>query len=497
MGILDLFRNKPSNVPHVPRRRSYSAASSVARYGDIRDSRGSADYELREALSVVRAKVRFLARNSGTMRRYLQLLDVNVVGEHGFRLQCRVKQADGSPKVDLNRRLEDAWDAWCESPTVCGQMSMVDLLRQAVRTWGRDGEVIWEIVSGSAYPDGIAINPIESDILDETLNQIYPPTGNEIRMGVEISGSGRPVAYHFLTSHPGDVSMWNDMTRSRHRRVPADRVIHIYFKDRPGQTRGEPPASATILGVKMLDGYREAETVGRRLRSALMGFFTKVLPTAPSIEGLADREDEDDNVFEMDMEPGRLKQLPPGVEFSEFSPGGSQTDYADFETQVKKDLSMGLGISNMSLGMETEGISYSTGRTIAIEDRDYYRTLQGFFVRRGMRPLFIKWLGAHVLMDDAAVLPSQVGRVRSSCKFRGRGWDWVDPSKDVKANAQALETYQTSLVQIAASRGMSRDDLLDEIADDLQALRDRRLTGQENGGNTDAKSSKENKNDSA
>lgn len=488
MGIFDFFKSKQpeSVVPHVPRRRSrgYSAASSIARYGDIRDSRGSADYELREALSTVRAKIRFMARNSGTMKRYLQLMAVNVAGTEGFKFQSRVRSVEGGGmSVSLNRRVEDAWAEWCEMPTSCGQMTMADLTWQAVRTWSRDGEVIWEVVKGRQYTHGVAVNPLEADMLDETKNEIYPPTGNEVRMGVEINRDGRPVAYHFLQEHPGDVTMWSDMTRSRHRRVPADRVIHIYLKDRPGQTRGEPPASATVLGVKMLDGYREAETVGRRLRSALMGFFTRDMPGSSQIDELTDREDEEDEVFEMDMEPGRLKQLPDGMQFNEFSPGGSQTDYADFETQVKKDLSMGLGISNMSLGMEVEGISYSGGRTITIEDRDYYRALQGFFIRRGMVPLFRKWLDAHNLMDDAAFRPSQKQRVLRGAKFRGRGWDWVDPSKDVKANAEALETYQTSLTQIAAQRGMSRDDLLDEIEDDRRAMEARGLTVRESGGN--------------
>lgn len=482
MGILDFFRGKSAAAS--PRKRGYSAASNIARYGDIRNSSGSADYELREALATVRNKIRFMARNSGTMKRYIQLMDMNVNGENGFTFQCRVKQANGEQAVALNDRVEEAWAAWCMSPTVCGQMEMTDLTKQMVRTWARDGEVIWEIVSGAEYPDGIAVNPIEADMLDETMNEIYPPTKNEIRMGVEINRKGRPVAYHFLMEHPGDVTMWSDMTRSRHRRVPADRVIHIYLKDRPGQTRGEPPAAATVLGVKMLDGYREAETTGRRLRSALMGFFTRERPGSSQLEEIADHEDEVDDVFEMNMEPGRLKQLPDGMEFKEFAPGGSVTDYADFETQVKKDLSMGLGISNMSLGMEVEGVSYSSGRTITIEDRNWYRVMQGFFIRRAMKPLFSKWVAAHNLMPEAAFTPTQRPRIIRSCKFRGRGWDWVDPAKDVRANAEALETNQTSLTQIAAQRGMSRDDLLDEIADDKRALESRGLTQPQSGGNS-------------
>ena len=53
---------KPTPAPVVvTKRRSYMAAQNVARYGDITASRGSADYELANSLSEVRAKARFLA----------------------------------------------------------------------------------------------------------------------------------------------------------------------------------------------------------------------------------------------------------------------------------------------------------------------------------------------------------------------------------------------------------------------------------------------------
>jgi len=461
----------PSNM------RGYAAASNVARYGDFTASRGSADYELLNGLTETRAKIRFLARNSASMKRYIQLLQVNVVGDQGFRFQSRVKKLEGGLNFSLNERVEDAFAAWAERASACGCLSLWDLEHQAVETWARDGEVIWEIVTGQEYTDGVAINPVEADVLDETLNTIYGPTRNEIRMGVEINALGRPVAYHFLTSHPGDGTWTSPMLRSRYRRIPADRVIHLFKRQRPGQTRGEPPAAAIVLDVKMLDGYREAETTGRRLRSALMGFFESKLPDARGIDELSDGEgiDEDGDgqkdIFEMEMEPGLLKQLPRGVEFKEFSPGGMQGDYHQFESQVKKDISMGLGISTMSHGMEVQGVSYSSGRTVIQEDREFYKTLQQFFIRGIMRKLFPIWSSYHMVFSDGepAFTPTQRPRILRRYIFRPRGWEWVDPSKDVSANAEALRTRQTSFSRVAAQRGIDRDELLREIAEDKEA----------------------------
>lgn len=485
LGFLSRKKAAPP-APAPVRRRNYLAAQNVARYGDLTASRGSADWELANSLSEVRAKARFLARNSGSMRRYIQLMRVNIVGDGGFRLQSRVRMLDGRLDISLNQRVEDAWSRWCEAPTVDGQMTMIDLLNQAVATWCRDGEVIWEIVYSNQYRDGVSINPIEADLLDETLTRKNPDNGNDIRMGVEVDSYGRPVAYHLLTSHPGDLVWYAVENQRRYRRVPANRIIHIFDKDRPGQTRGEPPAAAAIQPVKMLDGYREAETMGRRLRAALMGFFTRSLPKMEGLTELADRQDDADEIFEMDMEPGRLKQLPDGMEFKEFSPGGSTTDYAQFESQIKKDLAMTFGISAFSHGMETQGVSYSTGRSVLIEDRDYYKTRQRFFIDHGILRLFRIWLPRHVLEETSKVPPTRLDAIFASVVFRPRGWDWVDPGKDVKANTEALRTKQTSLSRIAAARGMDRDELLDEIAEDIEAAESRGLTLEYSDGKTDA-----------
>lgn len=463
--------------------RGYAAAEAKARYGDFKASRGSADYELRGGLSVVRAKSRALARNSSSMKRFLWLLRINIVGSKGFIFKSRVRRENGEPDVSLNDRVEEAWREWCKQPTVDGKMQMVDLEAQAVQAWARDGEIFWEIVINRSYKDGFAINPLEADYVDETYNTVDLRTGNEIRMGVEIDANNRPVAYHVLQYHPGSYHQVGRFGKTLHRRVPAENMLHIYERSRPGQTRGEPHGSSVINSVKMLDGYRESETMRRRIMAAIMGFFTKQVKSPEGVSELADTQDESEGLLEMTVEPGTLKELPPGMDFHKFDPGGALTDYAQFESQIKKDIAMGFNLSAFSLGMETEGVSYSTGRSVLQEDRDFYRYMQDFFIRTAIEPIFSRWLGMHLLSPDSVIPPSRVTAIRAKASFKGRGWGWVDPAKEVSANAQALATKQTSLAQIAAERGMDRDDLLDEIAEDEKAAKARGLTLSYAGGN--------------
>ncbi|MDK3074104.1 phage portal protein [Sedimentitalea sp. JM2-8] len=442
-------------------KRGYSAAQTVARYGDFIRSSGSADYELSVGLAEVRRKARFLARNSGTVRRYIQLMQDNIVGERGFTLQSG------------NTRVEQAWSDWCERPTVDGVMHMVDFERQMIATWCRDGEFLFEIVQNSKYRDMVALNPLEPDMLDETLNTTDKITGNQIKMGVEIDALGVPVAYHLLTEHPGDMLPGHTQQKNRHRRVLASNIVHVYERLRPGQTRGEPPAAAMVNAVKMLDGYREAETMNRRIAAAMMGFFSRDMPKADGIAALADGTEtggDDEQLFTMNVEPGTLKQLPDGMRFDKFDPGGSQTDYHSFEAQVKKDIAMSAGISTFALGMETAGVSYSTGRSVIQEDRDFYKGKQGFFIRMAMKPIFRRWARMHALSGGSSIAPTRLATTVKDAKFRGRGWTWIDPAKDISANAEALETYQTSYTQIAADRGMDVRDLFAEIQRDNELM---------------------------
>lgn len=483
--MFGLFR-KPAPViierqTAVPRvaRRSYAAAGSPARFADFAASSTSADYELMNSIARLRNRARNLARNSSTMKRYLQLLKDNVVGPEGFHLRVRVRKQNGDFDSTLNKRIQDRFWKWSQSPSVCGTIDDVELSELAIVSLRRDGEFFCELVRGRGL-DGLQINPFEADLVDETLNTVYPPTGNQIKMGVEVTSENRPVAYHLLTQHPGDPGWYwvgGKNGRNRYRRVTADRIIHLMAnRDRAGQTRGEPPAAAVAFEIKMLDGYREAEVTGRRIAASTMGFFTKTV-NSPStqIEAMADSHDDELDEFHVELEPGTFKQLPEGYEFQKFDATGSSVDYKQFEQQIKRSVSMGLGISAFTLCMETDGVSYSTARTVVIEDRDFYRGQQRI-ISKLWRRIFTEWVMQSSLQIDSPIPPSRIGAVLDSFVFRARGWDWVDPARDVNANAEAVRTRQTSLSRVAAQRGIDFDDLLDEIEADEQALRKRGLT---------------------
>ena len=88
MAFLDLFRTKPKEEKRTFK-RAYQAANTSRLFADFKESERSADSELYPVLGRMRARSRDLARNNEYVRRYLDLLKNNVVGDRGFSLQSR------------------------------------------------------------------------------------------------------------------------------------------------------------------------------------------------------------------------------------------------------------------------------------------------------------------------------------------------------------------------------------------------------------------------
>jgi capsid protein len=105
MGLFDMFKRQKKATG----KRDYLAASKGRLYMDFKGSNKSADSEIRWVLRDLRNRARELERNNEYARRYLQLVQTNVVGENGFRLQLKGRNIDGSIDMAGNNIIEAAW----------------------------------------------------------------------------------------------------------------------------------------------------------------------------------------------------------------------------------------------------------------------------------------------------------------------------------------------------------------------------------------------------
>tara|TARA_R110000796_G_scaffold249361_1_gene377056 strand:+ start:2843 stop:4339 length:1497 start_codon:yes stop_codon:yes gene_type:complete len=462
VAIFDIFKAKPK-LKGKTFQRSYQGANQGYLFSDFKASERSADSELRTAITILRSRSRDLARNNEYVKRYLNLLQTNVIGEKGFGLQVKATDSIGKSDRDGNQKVEMAFKSWGKvgNCTVDGKHSWIDAQKLAVESLARDGEAFIIKHRGSAFHDSFALEFIEPDQVDEQKNQRLA-NGNEVRMGIELDKFKRPVAYHILTYHPGDYDYSTTGKSAKHIRVPASKVIHLYMPNRAGQTRGEPWISPALASIKQLGALREAAIVNARIGASKMGFFT-----SPTGDGFA-ADDLDGNVPIMEAQPGTFHQLPSGVDFKAFDPQYPNNEFEGFHKACLKGVASALGVSYTSLSNDLEATSYSSIRQGALEERDQYRSWQRFVSDHFVRPIFEEWLGAAMEINSFGIPLRQYDRFSEAAEFRGKAWNWVDPQKEMGAAVMGLKNGILSLQDVASQYGKDVEELVSQIAKDKE-----------------------------
>lgn len=463
MGMFDIFKPKNGSAITKPLKfkRSYAAANTGRLFSDFAGSPASSDAELKNALPKLRERSRDLARNNEYARRYFDLMKTNIVGDRGFQLQVKALDSVGNLDKSGNDATEKAFANWSRmgNCTVDGKMSWVDAQRLAIESLARDGEAFIILHRGSSFTDSFAIEFIEPDQIDVTLNKKLDG-GNEVRMGVELDKFKKPVAYYIQTNHPGDAGYVTLTASPKHRRIEASKVVHLYKHLRAGQTRGEPWLASSIPALKQLGALREAAVINARIGASKMGFFT-----SPSGDGFV-ADDLDNNVPIMEAEPGTFHQLPQGVDFKTFNPDYPASEFDSFHKSVLKGIASGMGVSYTSLSNDLESTSYSSIRQGALEERDNYRNNQAFMTEHFVRPIYEAWLSAAMEMNTFGIPVRQYERFRDASSFRGKAWSWIDPAKEAQASVIGLQNGFLSIQDVASQYGKDVEELMSQIARD-------------------------------
>lgn len=453
-------------LPSTGALRDFTAGTVDLLTADFPALARSGNASLRPALRTMRARSRQLAENNDYMREFLRTLVKKVLGADGIRLTVRAMRDD---KVTVDQADSDYLEAqfaeWAKvgTCTVCGRYSFADVQRLALTSAARDGELLVRIVRGFPNRWGLALQLIESDVLDENLNVaagagfggIDKPLENEIRMGVERDQWGRVAAYHILTRHPGD-DLGYRQGGTRYERLPARDVIHFFLPDRIDDARGAPWAWTAIRRLHMTGGYEEAELVAARLGASKGGFYE----TESGDELTGDGEDGDGNLIH-DATPGQFERLPVGVKFKAYDPQHPSGNFGPFMKAILRGAAAGVGMSYNALAKDLEGVNYSSLRQGELDDREQWRLLQGLAINKLCAPVYSAWLDMGLLTGGIALPPSKRAKFDSAV-WHPRGWPWVDPTKDIAADQEAVAMGVKSLTQVCAERGVDFEDVLRE-----------------------------------
>nr|ADI23559.1 bacteriophage capsid protein [uncultured nuHF2 cluster bacterium HF0770_42C12] len=456
MAILDWFKRKPKTARHYSKlpRRGFDAASGSRLFQDWTTSSYSSTEELKYTLAKIRARSRDLFNNNDYARRFIELCKTNIAGPQGIQLQVRATEDNGSPDKVANQIIESEFSKWGKACSVDGRLSWVDAQKLFVETVARDGECLIRLVRGYNNPYGFAIQFIEADHLDETFNEELK-SDNKIEMSVEMDKFRHPTAYHLLVKPPNGIALVRGNDRQR---VPASEILHGYVVNRPNQVRGVPWAVTAMSRLHMLGAYEQSELVAARVASAKMGFFT-----SPDGDGYMGEDVTEGYTPLMESEPGSFEQLPAGMSFQTFDPDHPTTAFKDFEKAMLRGISSGLNVSYASLSNDLESVNYSSIRQGSLDERDHWRSSQRWLIDHFCRPIYEAWL-EEALARQAVPLPVRKRDKWASVDWHPRGWQWIDPQKEVAANVEAVKNGFKSLADVMAEQGRDPFDTLSQLA---------------------------------
>ena len=228
--------------------------------------------------------------------------------------------------------------------------------------------------------------------------------------------------------------------------------------NRPNQVRGIPWAVTAMSRLHMLGAYEQSELVAARVASAKMGFFT-----SPDSEGYVGEDVMDGYTPILEAEPGSFEQLPAGMDFKSFDPDHPTTAFKDFEKAMLRGISSGLNVSYASLSNDLESVNYSSIRQGSLDERDHWRSAQRWLIDHFCRPIFEVWLD-EALARQAVALPVRKRDKWLKVDWHPRGWQWIDPQKEVSANIDAVKNGFKSLADVMAEQGRDPLDTLSQLA---------------------------------
>jgi lambda family phage portal protein len=440
----------------------------------------SADQELFADLRRLRGRSRALAKNNHYAAKFLRQVEKNVVGDCGITMQAKVKmQRGGKLNEKVNETIEEAWADWGEKEncSVDGKLSWSHLQRFFIRNVAMDGEVFLRKVPLPGNPHLFSLQFIDPDQVDPTFFIERLQSGNEVRMGVEVD-QYRTVAYWIWNRHPSEQS---SSPQSRVR-VPASEIIHAFIPLRVNQTRGIPWMAPSMLEMNMLVGYKEAEVVAARVSAAKMGFFVSKSGESYTGDSSLSDNNTDANLTPnmgpqlMDANPGTFESLPAGMSFEKWDPQHPNASYDAFCKGSLRGIASGLDVSYHGLANDLEGVNFSSIRAGLLEERDTWRLLQRWLIDSLCQPVYRGWLPNSILGGALALDAQNITQYSKSAVWHPRGWDWVDPLKDVQAATLSVQNGFSTYTAELAAMGQDFEELVEQKVYELETLKKAGIT---------------------
>lgn len=404
---------------------------------------------------------------------------------------------------ELGRQIQSAWQAFADDPTFRCDAERQQTFSQQAALMAREivgigeGLSVLRWIERPGWQFRTAVQIIDPDRLSNPNGQVDSDT---LRAGVEKDSNGAPIAYHIRRGHPRDVGTAG-MDRYRWDRIPRwdrigdwerPKVLHVYEKRRPGQSRGVGRLVASLAKSRMLSRYSENELRAAAINGSIVGAIYTQLGAEYAADrlggiqgaGAAATPWGDFNTqraaFYKDrrvLDDARFLTLFPSDRLDLNTQPRQTAGFPAFQKAFLQSFAASLGLSYEQLSMDWSSTNYSSARAALNE------------VWRGvgrLRSILISGFAVQVyaaFLEDA-LDAGEIDVPRGCADFyeAPAAWlsaDWIgpprgfiDPVKEAQATGLRVNANISTLEREAAEQGQDWEDVIAQRAREAAALAD-------------------------
>ena len=439
-------------------------AASPSRSRKFYQDRLSPNQIVGQGAAALMAQTRHMERNNDIFKGILRTMTNNIVGPNGIGIEPQPRRKDGSIHEQYAAALRTAHLEWRKAPEVTGLHNDAAMQRLVARTWVRDGECFAQELIGTVPGLSHASRvPYSLELFEADLVPLSFDQGERIRQGVERNAWGKPTAYYSYKGNPLDGTVAQTLSSQDLKRIPAERVIHVAFRDRIGQMRGVTEAATIIGRLEDIKDYEDSERIAAKVAAALTAYVKKTNPEG--YDPSSTNTDEAGNPIPRDLRltPGMIIDgLQVGEEIGLIDSTRPNPNVITFRQGQLRAVAAGVGASYSSIARDYNG-TYSAQRQELVEQWINYATLTDAFTGMFVRPAWDSFVQAATLSGAVPVPKDVLPGTENDALFIAQAMPWIDPLKEANALVELTKAGFTSEVAAIRKSGQNPRDVLEQI----------------------------------
>jgi len=459
----------------------------------------SADADLLPDMKTLVARAQDLSGNYAIASGSTQMQLDYVIGS-GLKLSSkpdwRVLGLDQEWAAEWSREVESKFRAWAEDPDCYSDASrrlpFSARVGLAYRTYMIQGEILataeWLTERGSPYSTAIQI--IDPSRLSNP-NGLF--NSDRLRAGIEMDSMGASTAYHIRSALQSDNRFGSDTYTWK--RVPREtkwgrpQVIHIFDRERPGQTRGKSKMAPVLSWAKRIESFQdvslEAAFINAMYAAVIETDFNYAAASdlmgadeaGTAAEKLISSKAEFHGGAGVKMDGVKIPHLYPGEKLSFTSSNHPGPNFADFEKSALRHFAAGSNLSYEMVSRDYSETNYSGARAGMMHAWKFLMGRRDLIGAKYATFEFSLWLEEAIDKGDVKLPPGapdfyEAKSAYTKSRWLGPGEGNIDPLKESKADDLEMDMGTLTLEDACAKRGLDWEENLEQLAREKKRMED-------------------------